>query len=171
MGAPRLVTDGTEAPRSEGRSRAWEAAWPALLPWREMRALVFENNLPRIVATKLLATVTPRAFVGPLAPMQLREMGALFADEIAYRYEGDVFPSTTEGWITGLGKTCTQLLSNGFLINSWPAGQGSYSAHQRIFGDSSNPPPSPPFWAEWRFASNNAIHGSFLGDGQFFWAI
>ena len=39
-----------------------------------MRALVFENALPRLVATKLLSTLTPRAFVGPLAPMQLREM-------------------------------------------------------------------------------------------------
>jgi threonine dehydrogenase-like Zn-dependent dehydrogenase len=37
-----------------------------------MQALVFENSLPRIVATKLLSRLTPRAFVGPLAPIQLR---------------------------------------------------------------------------------------------------
>jgi len=39
-----------------------------------MRALVFENSLPKLVATKLLSRLTPRAFVGPLAPMQLREI-------------------------------------------------------------------------------------------------
>jgi threonine dehydrogenase-like Zn-dependent dehydrogenase len=39
-----------------------------------MRALVYENRLSRLVATKLLASVWPRAYVGPLAPMQLREI-------------------------------------------------------------------------------------------------
>lgn len=39
-----------------------------------MRALVYENSLPRLVATKLLSALTPRAFVGPLAPIQLREV-------------------------------------------------------------------------------------------------
>jgi threonine dehydrogenase-like Zn-dependent dehydrogenase len=38
-----------------------------------MQALVFENSLPRQIATMVLARFTPRAFVGPLAPMQLRE--------------------------------------------------------------------------------------------------
>jgi threonine dehydrogenase-like Zn-dependent dehydrogenase len=41
-----------------------------------MRALVFENSLPRLVATRVLSAFTPRAFVGPLAPMQLREVPA-----------------------------------------------------------------------------------------------
>ncbi len=39
-----------------------------------MRALVFENHFPRIVATKLLSALTPRAFVGPLSPVQLRDI-------------------------------------------------------------------------------------------------
>ena len=39
-----------------------------------MRALLFENALPRLIATKLLSLVTPRAFVGPLAPIALREV-------------------------------------------------------------------------------------------------
>jgi len=39
-----------------------------------MQALVFENALPRILATKLLAALTPRAFTGPLAPLRLREI-------------------------------------------------------------------------------------------------
>jgi threonine dehydrogenase-like Zn-dependent dehydrogenase len=39
-----------------------------------VRALVFENSLPRLIATKLLSTLSARAFVGPLAPMQLREV-------------------------------------------------------------------------------------------------
>lgn len=41
-----------------------------------MKALVFENSLPRQIATAMLSRVTPRAFVGPLAPMQLREIAA-----------------------------------------------------------------------------------------------
>lgn len=39
-----------------------------------MRALVFEQSLLRSAATKLLATLTPRAFVGPAAPLRLREI-------------------------------------------------------------------------------------------------
>jgi threonine dehydrogenase-like Zn-dependent dehydrogenase len=39
-----------------------------------MRALVFENSPPRILATKLLSLLTPQAFVGPLAPIRLREI-------------------------------------------------------------------------------------------------
>ncbi len=39
-----------------------------------MRALVIENSMPRLAATKLLSALTPRAFVGPLSPMQLREI-------------------------------------------------------------------------------------------------
>jgi threonine dehydrogenase-like Zn-dependent dehydrogenase len=48
-----------------------------------MHALVFENSMPRIVATKLLSALTPSAFVGPLAPLQLREIPepALPADD------------------------------------------------------------------------------------------
>ena len=39
-----------------------------------MRALVYENHLPRLAATKLLSAFSRRAFVGPLSPMQLREI-------------------------------------------------------------------------------------------------
>ena len=39
-----------------------------------MQALVFENALPRIIATKALASLAPRAFTGPLGPIQLREI-------------------------------------------------------------------------------------------------
>jgi threonine dehydrogenase-like Zn-dependent dehydrogenase len=39
-----------------------------------MRALVFEKSLPRLAATKILSALTPRAFVGPLAPIRLREI-------------------------------------------------------------------------------------------------
>ncbi len=39
-----------------------------------MRALVFEKNLPRLAATKILASLLPRAYVGPLAPIRLREI-------------------------------------------------------------------------------------------------
>ncbi|MEE8581098.1 MAG: alcohol dehydrogenase catalytic domain-containing protein [Myxococcota bacterium] len=39
-----------------------------------MKALVFENSLPRLAATKLLSVLTSQAFVGPLAPLQMREI-------------------------------------------------------------------------------------------------
>jgi len=39
-----------------------------------MRALVIENSMPRLAATKLLSALTPRAFVGPTSPMKLREI-------------------------------------------------------------------------------------------------
>ncbi len=39
-----------------------------------MRALVFENQPLRLALTKLLSTISPRAFVGPLAPIQLRDI-------------------------------------------------------------------------------------------------
>ena len=39
-----------------------------------MQALVCENSLARQAITKLLGAVSPRAFVGPLAPMQMREI-------------------------------------------------------------------------------------------------
>jgi threonine dehydrogenase-like Zn-dependent dehydrogenase len=39
-----------------------------------LRALVYENRFPRLVATKLLSSLSPRAFVGRLAPIRLREL-------------------------------------------------------------------------------------------------
>ena len=39
-----------------------------------MRALVFEHRLPRLVATRVLAALTPRAYVGPTAPIRMREL-------------------------------------------------------------------------------------------------
>ena len=39
-----------------------------------MKALVFDNDMPRTVATKILGALDPRFFVGRLAPMQLREI-------------------------------------------------------------------------------------------------
>jgi threonine dehydrogenase-like Zn-dependent dehydrogenase len=39
-----------------------------------MRALLYRPSIGRLAATRLLAGLTPRAFVGPLAPMALREV-------------------------------------------------------------------------------------------------
>jgi len=39
-----------------------------------MRALVLDKNMPRLAATKILSFLTPRAFVGPTAPIQLRDI-------------------------------------------------------------------------------------------------
>ncbi len=39
-----------------------------------MQALVFDNSLPRQALTKVLGALTPRAYVGPLAPMTLQDI-------------------------------------------------------------------------------------------------
>lgn len=39
-----------------------------------MKALVFENNMPRTAATKVLGTFSPRFYVSALAPMALKEI-------------------------------------------------------------------------------------------------
>ncbi len=39
-----------------------------------MKALVFENSLPRLALTRILSAFSPRAFVGRTAPMQLGEI-------------------------------------------------------------------------------------------------
>jgi threonine dehydrogenase-like Zn-dependent dehydrogenase len=39
-----------------------------------MRALVIDNSMPRLAATKLLSGLTPRAFIGPTSPLRLREI-------------------------------------------------------------------------------------------------
>ena len=39
-----------------------------------MKALVFENNMPRTVATKLLGSLNPRFYVSALSPMELKEI-------------------------------------------------------------------------------------------------
>jgi len=39
-----------------------------------VQALVFDYSLPRLVATRLLGAASPRAYVGPTAPMRLREL-------------------------------------------------------------------------------------------------
>ena len=39
-----------------------------------MRALTYENSMPRLAATKILSAFSPRAFVGPASPMQMREI-------------------------------------------------------------------------------------------------
>jgi threonine dehydrogenase-like Zn-dependent dehydrogenase len=41
-----------------------------------VQALVYEGSLPRVAVTKLLGQVTRRAYLGPTAPMQLREVPA-----------------------------------------------------------------------------------------------
>ena len=41
-----------------------------------MRALVFENSIARQAITRILSTITPKAFVGPLSPIQMRDIPA-----------------------------------------------------------------------------------------------
>ena len=56
-----------------------------------MLALQTTDNPLRLVATKLLSYLSPRAFVGPQSPMQLRELPDL---RIAFAHGGGAFPFT-----------------------------------------------------------------------------
>ncbi len=78
-----------------------------------MKALVFENDMARTVATKMLATVWPGAYVSALAPISLREIP-------------DPFPRP--GWVTirtslcGLcGSDYKQVFLNGSFDNPMTA--------------------------------------------------
>ncbi|MGH0032534.1 MAG: zinc-dependent alcohol dehydrogenase [Myxococcota bacterium] len=39
-----------------------------------MRALTYDNHMPRLAATRILSAISPRAFVGPTSPLRLREI-------------------------------------------------------------------------------------------------
>lgn len=84
-----------------------------------MRALTFGNSMPRLAATRMLAAISPRAFVGPTSPMQLREI-----DEPSLPAPDWAIASTR---LCGLcGSDYKQVFMNGSLDNpmtamiSWP---------------------------------------------------
>jgi hypothetical protein len=91
------------------------------------------------------------------------------ADEVLHAYDADVLPyHPSAGWqiFDPCNLTCAETIENGQLVLTWSPSGGNTVNYTHIFGgDPLPPPPDPPFWVEWRFASNNAIHGFVGGDG------
>jgi hypothetical protein len=79
------------------------------------------------------------------------------ADELLYRYEGDVHPCADpdSGWICG-GCTgaCSESVENGKFVLRWECCGGRPAYHYTIAQYPELPPP-PPFWLEWRFRSDH----------------
>ena len=95
----------------------------------------------------------------------------VFADELLHRYEADVLPyDPSTGWelFDPCDRSCSESLDQGFFLLTYPPSGGSSTNYTRVFGGHPlPPPPDPPFWVEWRYASNNAVHGFLGGDGAF----
>ncbi len=94
----------------------------------------------------------------------------ILADELLYRYEADVLPyDPSAGWILGnpCDKGCSESVVEGFLQLTYPASGGSFTNYSYRIANPGVAPPKPPFWVEWRYASNNAVHGYLGGDGTF----
>lgn len=96
---------------------------------------------------------------------------ALFADELLYRYEADVLPyHPSAGWqiFDPCDQACSESLEPGHLVLSWgPPGGERHVNYTMIISDPPASPPDPPFWAEWRFASNFPATNGFNDDGGF----
>lgn len=91
------------------------------------------------------------------------------ADEVLYRYEGDVLPyDQTAGWIVAdaCDGLCTEKVDCGRFINSWPEPADISNYHLWIARSGEPSPPS--LWVEWRYKSNHPIGPyTFRCDGRF----
>ncbi len=79
------------------------------------------------------------------------------ADDVLYRYEGDVLPyDPSAGWFHGTCEnSCTETIEDGYFILRWP-GLGDWPSYgYRIAQPPVLPPPS--LWVEWRFRSNHPM--------------
>jgi len=100
-----------------------------------------------------------------------------FADDVLYRYEGDVHPlDASAGWLLGTAcdEYCAERIEEGSLVFEWEHGE-LVNYTYRIASDSGDPPPPPTLWVEWRFWSNQPFRGtSYTCDADFavdYWEI
>ena len=80
---------------------------------------------------------------------------SVFADEVLYRYEGDVLPyDPSEGWIVAHAceDPCSESLADGHFILHWSDCCGLAHYHRNITDLGEEQPPT--LWVEWRFRSN-----------------
>ncbi len=80
------------------------------------------------------------------------------ADEVLYRYEGDVLPyDPSEGWLIfqECEDPCSENLEGGHFILHWAGCCGLANYHRYITRMGEVQPPS--LWVEWRLRSNSAV--------------
>jgi hypothetical protein len=89
------------------------------------------------------------------------------ADELVFSYDGDILPHPETGWWDGnCHQTCVESLDDGHLVLTWT--QFRVVNYGYIFATpDTTPPPSPPFWAEWRFRSIELLDDNPGCDGRF----
>ena len=93
------------------------------------------------------------------------------ADELLYAYEGDVLPyHPSGGWIIadacGGQDACSEHLGDGVFALEWSI-FGDFANYDLDLGTPSSPPPEPPFWVEWRYASLKPLGTNQGADGAF----
>ena len=103
-------------------------------------------------------------FIGTLA------LRASLADDVLYRYEGQVLPyDKSAGWLIfdACEEECSESVENGHLVLEWIGGE-SVNYTYIISNDAGEPPVPPTLWVEWRFRSNQPFGGMFYTcDGTF----
>ncbi len=96
---------------------------------------------------------------------------ASVADDLLYRYEGNVVPyDESAGWILAdpCDTPCTESVEDGHFILRWPWA-GNLANYHLWIARRDDPPPPPTLWVEWRFRSNHPLGPYFHScDGEFF---
>jgi hypothetical protein len=85
--------------------------------------------------------------------------GFCWADDVLYRYEGDVPPyDASAGWLIfdPCDGPCIESLEDAHFVLRWWESSNLVNYHLWI-AHSDDPPPRAPNWVEWRFRSNNPI--------------
>ncbi len=93
------------------------------------------------------------------------------ADELLYRYEGDVTPDdASAGWtiFNPCEGACSTSLQDGHFVLTWQDGGDNVNYHMRISTDAGVPPPPETFWVEWNFRSDQVFNPvNRFSDGTF----
>jgi hypothetical protein len=78
---------------------------------------------------------------------------AIRADDVQYRYEGDVLPQEA-GWIAGdCSGPCRATIEDGRLAIEW-SDLGAHVSYLHYIAAPDDPPPPLPAWIEWSFRSS-----------------
>ena len=112
--------------------------------------------------------VVRRAFVVGIVMVFVGSVGAL-ADDVIYRYEGDVLPhDPSAGWIIAdtCEPPCSESVADGSFNRFWDTGGDFANHHYWISLAPDSPPPS--LWVEWRYRSTTVKPPNFYTcDGAF----
>ena len=91
---------------------------------------------------------------------------SLLADDVLYRYEGDVLPyDPATGWLVNeeCGAGCHESIEAGAFVLRWPTIAGFANYHLWIAQPKQAPPTS--LWVEWHRRSNHSRTTSYVTCG------